>query len=68
MKSYGFGKLPERFNRSEGRLEAERLTGSNAVPVLVTDDGEIISDSKRIIAWARAHPATSAPGAAGTAS
>jgi hypothetical protein len=27
------------------------------VPVLVTDDDEIISDSKNIIAWAKEHPA-----------
>lgn len=58
VKSYGFRKLPERFNRSEGRRDARRLTGSTTVPVLVTDDGEVVSDSKRIVAWARAHPAT----------
>jgi len=27
------------------------------VPVLVTDDDEVISDSKDIVAWAKEHPA-----------
>jgi len=27
------------------------------VPVLVTDDDEVVADSKNIVAWARAHPA-----------
>jgi glutathione S-transferase len=27
------------------------------VPVLVTDDGEVVSDSKRIVEWAETHPA-----------
>jgi hypothetical protein len=30
------------------------------VPVLVTDDGEVIQDSKNIIAWAKANPANAA--------
>ena len=33
------------------------------VPVLVTDDGEVVSDSKRIVEWAKAHP----PGAGAAA-
>lgn len=60
IKSYGLTALPDVFNRSEGRREAKRLTGKNMVPVLVTDEGEVISDSKNIVAWAREHPATSA--------
>jgi hypothetical protein len=31
--------------------------------VLVTDDGEVISESKRIIEWARANPAAGAEAA-----
>jgi glutathione S-transferase len=27
------------------------------VPVLVTDDGEAINESQRIVEWAKAHPA-----------
>jgi glutaredoxin 2 len=34
----------------------EELTGKTMVPVLVTDDGEVINESKRIVEWARAHP------------
>ncbi len=30
------------------------------IPVLETDDGELIPDSKRIIAWAKDHPASAA--------
>ncbi len=57
VKARGLGALPDRFNRTEGRREAKRLTGSTTVPVLITDTGEVISDSKRIVAWAREHPA-----------
>jgi hypothetical protein len=45
---------------TDGRREVERLTGQRAVPVLVTDDGEVISDSQRIVAWAKQHPAAGA--------
>ena len=34
----------------------KRLTGSYMVPVLVTDDGEVIQDSKKIVAWAQGQP------------
>lgn len=57
IKSYGLGVLPGLFNRTRGRQEAKRLTGSYTVPVLVTDDDEIVSDSQRIVEWAQAHPA-----------
>jgi Glutathione S-transferase, N-terminal domain len=58
IKAYGLAPLPDGiFNRTRGRREAKRLTGSSAVPVLVTDDGEAIADSRRIVEWARAHPA-----------
>jgi hypothetical protein len=57
IKSYGLAILPSFFNRTAGRREVKRLTGSEWVPVLVTDEGEVVSDSKRIIAWAKEHPA-----------
>ena len=58
VKSYGLAVLPDgAFNRTEGRREAKRLTGKTTVPVLVTDEGEAVWDSKKIIAWAREHPA-----------
>ena len=36
------------------------LTGSNVVPVLVTDGGEVVQESRRIKEWAEAHPAGTA--------
>ena len=55
-KAYGFGMLPEVFNKTSGRQEVKRLTGSVMVPVLVTDDGEVVETSQGIVAWAKAHP------------
>jgi glutathione S-transferase len=43
---------------TDGRREVEELTGQRAVPVLVLDDGKVISDSKAIKEWAAANPAT----------
>jgi hypothetical protein len=61
IKSYGLTVLPDAiFNRTSGRQEAKRLTGSSAVPVLVTDDGEAIAESKKIVAWAKKNPAVAA--------
>ncbi len=58
IKSYGLGVAPDAiFNRTEGRKEAKRLTGKSVVPVLVTDDGEVISDSYKIAEWAEKNPA-----------
>ena len=58
IKSYGWHVLPEFMNRTEGRREAKRLTGKVTVPVLVTDSGEVVYDSKKIVAWAKQNPAT----------
>jgi hypothetical protein len=61
VKSYGLAVLPDPvFNRTSGREEVKRLTGSSMVPVLVTDDGEAIADSKKIVAWAKKNPAVAA--------
>ena len=57
IKSYGFGILPGVFNRTRGRREVKELTGSYMVPVLVTDDGEVVAGSKKIVAWAGANQA-----------
>jgi glutathione S-transferase len=38
------------------------------VPVLVTDDGEVIQDSRKIVEWAQANPASGAERAASPAS
>jgi hypothetical protein len=56
IKSYGLGALPDVLNNTQGRREVKELTGQSWVPVLVTDDGEAIHDSKKIIEWAEQHP------------
>jgi hypothetical protein len=58
---YGLGMLGSALNPT--RREVRELTGQNTVPVLVTDDGEVIQDSKRIVEWARANPAAGAEAA-----
>jgi Glutathione S-transferase, N-terminal domain len=60
IRSYGLGILPGVFNQTRGRREAKELTGSYSVPVLVTDDGDVVADSRKIVAWAEAHPAATA--------
>jgi hypothetical protein len=57
VKSYGWTLLPDAFNATAGRREVKRLTGESTVPVLVTDEGEVVADSKNIVAWAEQHPA-----------
>ena len=54
-KTYGWRVLPDLLN--PGRKEVLDLTGQKAVPVLVTDDGETVYDSRAIVEWAKAHPA-----------
>jgi hypothetical protein len=61
IRSYGWAALPEAFNQTAGRREVKRLTGNSWVPALVTDDGEVIQGSDKIIAWAK--PGASGPGA-----
>ena len=46
-------------NRGEERAEIKKLSGTNEVPVLVLDDGEVISGSGTIARWAGEHPAAS---------
>ncbi len=57
-KVYGLALLPKFLNPQ--RKEVRELTGDDWVPVLVTDDGEVIKDSKQIVAWASEHPAAAA--------
>jgi glutathione S-transferase len=45
-----------RPNRDKDRAEIKALSGTNEVPVLVLDDGSVISDSSAIVKWARQHP------------
>jgi len=56
IKAHGWALLPEAFNRTAA-AGVERLTGQKWVPVLVTDDDEVIKGSYEIEAWAKAHPA-----------
>lgn len=42
--------------RNDDRAEVRELSGQNAVPILVLDDGEVIAGSGRIAAWAEEHP------------
>jgi glutathione S-transferase len=58
IKVRGLGIGPRFMHlMTRGRKEVEELTAQRAVPVLVTDQGEVISDSHRIVAWAEANPA-----------
>jgi Glutathione S-transferase, N-terminal domain len=55
-KVYGLGVLGSALNPTRAKIR--ELTGQNIVPVLVTDEDEVIQDSGKIIAWAKANPAT----------
>ncbi|HWO16401.1 MAG TPA: glutathione S-transferase N-terminal domain-containing protein [Solirubrobacterales bacterium] len=45
-------------SRDEERAEVRRLSGTNEVPILVLDDGKVISGSGTIARWAGEHPAS----------
>ena len=58
VQVHGLGVGPEALQwKTSGRAEVEKLTGSPTVPVLITDDEEVISDSSRIREWAARNPA-----------
>lgn len=51
----GFKNVP--FTTGSGqRDEVIRLSGQKSVPILVLDDGEVVTGSKTIVAWAADHP------------
>jgi hypothetical protein len=54
---FGLSLGPVRWTGTSGRKKIEELSGQSQVPVLVTEEGEVIHDSKRIEEWAEAHPA-----------
>ena len=61
IKVRGLGIGPSFMQwETEGRREVEQISGQKVVPVLVTDNGEVISESKRIVEWAENHPAGAA--------
>jgi glutathione S-transferase len=43
-------------SRGADRAEVKELSGTNEVPILVLDDGEVISGSGTIARWAKEHP------------
>ena len=64
VKVRGLGIGPRFMHlMTQGRKEVEELAGQRAVPVLITDQGEVIADSHRIIDWAEANPAHRTPAA-----
>ena len=48
-------------SRDEDRAEVKKLSGTNEVPILVLDDGEVISGSSTIARWARSIRAARPP-------
>ena len=51
-------------SRDDDRAEVKKLSGTNEVPILVLDDGEVISGSGVISRWAKEHPLARAAGPA----
>ena len=51
VRGRGWGALPSWLNRTAGRRDVRRLTGSDWVPVLVAD-GEVVRGTAAIRAWA----------------
>jgi glutathione S-transferase len=57
-KVRGYRMMPWTWrSRAEDRKEVKELSGTNEVPILVLDDGEVISDSAAIAKWAKENPA-----------
>jgi hypothetical protein len=59
IRTYGAGIGPgfmQRFLPGRRGL-VEKVSGQRTVPVLVTDGGEVITESQRIVDWAKANPA-----------
>ena len=56
-RTFGWIALPGILNQTPGRRKVKELTGQLEVPVLVTDDGEVVQGSVPIADWAAAHPA-----------
>lgn len=60
IQARGLGVGPGFLQNTDGRKEVKRMTGQSLVPVLLTDTGEVIHDSKRIVEWAGKNPAAAA--------
>jgi glutathione S-transferase len=44
--------------RATDRADVQRISGQQSVPILVLDDGAVITGSGPIARWAREHPAS----------
>jgi hypothetical protein len=61
IKVRGLGVGPRWLQwTTEGRREVEEISSQRVVPVLVTDDGEVVVESRPIVDWAEAHPLSAA--------
>jgi hypothetical protein len=58
VRALGWKALPAALNQTPGRRKVKELTGEVSVPVLVTDDGEVVPGSAEIAAWAERNPAS----------
>ena len=59
----GYRAMPWTWgSRKDDRAEIRKLSGTDEVPILVLDDGEVISGSGSIAKWAKEHPAARATG------
>jgi len=58
----GYRMLPFTWgSRDKDRAEVRKLSGANEVPILVLDDGDVVSGSGAIAEWAKEHPAEKSP-------
>ena len=48
-------------SREDDRTEVRELSGTNEVPILILEDGEVISGSGTIARWAGEHPLAKSP-------
>ena len=62
VHALGWKALPGILNQTPGRRAVKKLTGDHSVPVLETDDGEVVSGSQEIAEWAGVNPAPSGSG------
>ncbi len=58
----GYRLMPwTRLSRKNDRALIRELSGTNEVPILLLDDGEVVSGSGGIAKWARTHPRAAEP-------
>jgi hypothetical protein len=60
-RTYGWGVLGSALNPT--RKPVRDLTGQVWVPVLVTEEDEVIQGSDKIVAWAKGNPRTASDAA-----